>query len=102
LRSIKQKHVSWKVSISALAHWSKFANDFQGLADEITPMFYDLNPKRESLNGGLLPPLIDAATAEKLKFLRLSFPGQRHCPKTLTHQPAQVNEVTSVMKRSVY
>jgi hypothetical protein len=65
LRSIKQKHVSWKVSISALAHWSKFANEFQGLVDEITPMFYDLNPERESLTGGLLPPLIDAATAEK-------------------------------------
>jgi len=65
LRSLNDHGRSWHLSITALGHWFKFANDFQGLADEITPMFYDLNPKRESLSNDRLPPLIDAPVVEK-------------------------------------
>jgi len=65
LRFLKQDGRAWKLSISALGHWSKFANGFDGLTDEITPMFYDLNPSVEMMKGDFLPPLIDAQAEEK-------------------------------------
>jgi hypothetical protein len=48
---------TWKLSITALGHWDRFARGFQGVADEITPMFYDLNPAREQLHDGMLAPI---------------------------------------------
>jgi len=64
LRRLKESGHTWRLSISALGHWSKYANQFNGLADEITPMFYDLNPMREEMTNGVLPTLFDSATAQ--------------------------------------
>lgn len=65
LKQLKEGGKSWRLSVSALGHWAKYANQFQGLAEEITPMFYDLNPNRETLSAGELPPLLDAPTATR-------------------------------------
>jgi len=59
LRQLKDQGRSWRLSISALGHWSGFAQALAGGADEITPMFYDLNPSLERLGGEGLPPLVE-------------------------------------------
>jgi hypothetical protein len=55
---------SWRLSVTALAHWSKYTPQLVGLVDEITPMFYDLDPGRESLRDGRLANLTDPISAE--------------------------------------
>jgi len=59
LRELKDGGRTWRLSISALGHWSKFTGILAGVTDEITPMFYDLNPASERLGKEGLPPLIE-------------------------------------------
>ncbi len=63
LRHLKAER-SWHLSITALGHWSKYASQMVDLVDEITPMFYDLNPRRESLSNGRLANLIEPSSAD--------------------------------------
>jgi hypothetical protein len=63
LKRLKESGRTWRLSISALGHWAKYTSEFEGLADEITPMFYDLNPDRERLDTGALPPLFNPESA---------------------------------------
>jgi hypothetical protein len=63
LRQLKAQR-SWRLSITALAHWSKYTPQLAGLVDEITPMFYDLDPGRERLRDGRLANLIEPVAAE--------------------------------------
>ena len=74
LRHLKESGRTWRLSISALGHWSKYADQFSGLADEITPMFYDLNPHRESLGAGMLPPLLNVTSVAS------EITGWKNCP----------------------
>lgn len=64
----------WQLSITALGHWDRFASSFQGAVDEITPMFYDLDPAHEQLRGGLLGPLGDPSSTHA------QLERWRHCP----------------------
>ncbi len=67
LAELKSKR-KYGLSITALGHWSRFANDFTGLTDEIVPMFYDLNPNRERLNAGetSLPQLVGPSLQDQM------------------------------------
>lgn len=55
LRELKGRGYPWHLSITALAHWSRIAGDFDGLVDEMIPMFYDLGSGHERLSKGRLP-----------------------------------------------
>jgi hypothetical protein len=66
LHELKDQGRSWRLSISALAHWSKYSGPLAGCADEITPMFYDLDPKSERLGPTGMPPLVDPAIGSQL------------------------------------
>jgi hypothetical protein len=66
LRELKSRHYSWHLSITALAHWSRFARDFEGLVDEIAPMFYDLGSGHEHLSKGRLPAMICPETIDQI------------------------------------
>jgi hypothetical protein len=66
LRELKHHGRNWRLSISALGHWSRFTRELAGGADEITPMFYDLNPDLERLGREGLPPLIEPDMATQL------------------------------------
>ncbi|HEY0256453.1 MAG TPA: hypothetical protein VGC39_03340 [Candidatus Methylacidiphilales bacterium] len=73
LRGLKDQGRSWRLSISALVHWSKFGRQLTGCADEITPMFYDLDPRSERLVGDGMPPLVGTDISSQLESWR-SFP----------------------------
>ena len=64
LKQLKESDRPWRLSISALGHWSQEAKLLAPYADEITPMFYDLNPAPLRLEAGGLPSLIEP-TLEK-------------------------------------
>ena len=67
LRDLKSRAYPWYLSITALAHWSRFTNEFTGLVDEITPMFYDLGSGHEKLVGGRLPAMVSGEAIGQIK-----------------------------------
>ena len=73
LRQLKPRR-SWKLSITALGHWDRFAPGFLGVADEITPMFYDLNPAHEQMHDGALEPIGEPGP------IRAELERWRNCP----------------------
>jgi hypothetical protein len=66
LRQLKDQGRTWRLTISALGHWSRFAGELAPGADEITPMFYDLDPRLERLDPQGLPPLVEPGIADQL------------------------------------
>jgi hypothetical protein len=73
LKQLRRRR-TWKLSITALGHWDRFAPGFQGVADEITPMFYDLNPAHEQLHDGTLAPIGEPGP------ISAQLEHWRHCP----------------------
>ena len=67
LCDLKLRAYPWHPSITALAHWSRFTNEFTGLVDEITPMYYDLGSGHEKLVGGRLPAMVSGEAIGQIK-----------------------------------